>query len=139
MIETATALKRLKPDIVLTVGDRHETLATVVSAAYMNIPVAHTMGGEISGTIDESVRHAITKFSHIHFAANNKAKSNIIKMGENKKNVFNVGCPRIDLVNSCLKKDFKNINQLIFDGKQGVGEKFDLKRLFNLNALPSHY
>lgn len=130
MIETATALKRLKPDIVLTVGDRHETLATVVSAAYMNIPVAHTMGGEISGTIDESVRHAITKFSHIHFAANNKAKSNIIKMGENKKNVFNVGCPRIDLVNSCLKKDFKNINQLIFDGKQGVGEKFDLKKDF---------
>ena len=62
MIETATALKRLKPDIVLTVGDRHETLATVVSAAYMNIPVAHTMGGEISGTIDESVRHAITNF-----------------------------------------------------------------------------
>ena len=130
MIETATALKRLKPDIVLTVGDRHETLATVVSAAYMNIPVAHTMGGEVSGTIDESVRHAITKFSHIHFAANKNAKSNIVKMGENKKYVFNVGCPRIDLVKTCLKKEIKNINQLIFDGKQGVGERFDLKKGF---------
>ena len=73
MIETSTALQRLKPDIVLTVGDRYETLATVVSASYMNIPVAHTMGGEITGTIDESVRHAITKFSHMHFAASKKA------------------------------------------------------------------
>ena len=61
MIETATALQKLKPDIVLTVGDRYETLATVVAATYMNIPVAHTMGGEVSGTIDESIRHAITK------------------------------------------------------------------------------
>ena len=66
MIETATALQ-VKPDIVLTVGDRYETPATVVAATYMNIPVAHTMGGEVSGTIDESIRHAITKFSHIHF------------------------------------------------------------------------
>ena len=88
MIEIATALERLKPDIVLTVGDRYETLSTVVSAAYMNIPVAHTMGGEITGTIDESIRHAITKFSHIHFPANNKAKENIVRMGEEKKNVF---------------------------------------------------
>ena len=89
MIEIATAFQRLKPDIVLTVGDRYETLSTVVSAAYMNIPVAHTMGGEITGTIDESIRHAITKFSHIHFPANEKAKNNIIKMGENKRYVFN--------------------------------------------------
>ena len=85
MIEIATAFERLKPDIVLTVGDRYETLSTVVSAAYMNITVAHTMGGEITGTIDESIRHAITKFSHIHFPANKKAMRNIIRMGEEKK------------------------------------------------------
>ena len=126
MIEIATAFQRLKPDIVLTVGDRYETLSTVVSAAYMNIPVAHTMGGEVTGTIDESIRHAITKFSHIHFPANEKAKNNIIKMGENKKHVFNVGCPRIDLVKSCLKNKPRDINELVFGREEGVGEKFNL-------------
>ncbi len=130
MIETSTALQRLKPDIVLTVGDRYETLATVVSASYMNIPVAHTMGGEITGTIDESVRHAITKFSHMHFAASKKAKVNILKMGENKKNVFHVGCPRIDLVKETLKNKIKNLNKEIFDGNEGVGQKFDINKDF---------
>ena len=57
----------LKPDIVLIVGDRFENMAASIAASYMNIPIAHTMGGEVSGTIDESIRHAITKFSHIHF------------------------------------------------------------------------
>ena len=127
-IEVATALDRLKPDIVLTVGDRYETLATVIAAAYMNIRIAHTMGGEITGTIDESIRHAITKFSHIHFPANKKAKNNIIKMGEDPKYVFNVGCPRIDLVKHSLKKKITNINKIFF--KDGVGDKFDLKKDF---------
>ena len=130
MIEIATAFQRLQPDIVLTVGDRYETLSTVVSAAYMNIPVAHTMGGEVTGTIDESIRHAITKFSHIHFPANEKAKNNIIKMGENKKHVFNVGCPRIDLVKSCLKNKPRDINELVFGRDEGVGEKFNLNNDF---------
>ena len=130
MIEIATAFERLKPDIVLTIGDRYETLSTVVSAAYMNIPVAHTMGGEITGTIDESIRHAITKFSHIHFPANKKAKLNIIRMGEERKNVYNVGCPRIDLVKACFKKKQKDINKLVYERDEGVGEKFDLKKDF---------
>ncbi len=130
MIEIATAFQRLKPDIVLTVGDRYETLSTVVSAAYMNIPVAHTMGGEITGTIDESIRHAITKFSHIHFPANEKAKNNIIKMGEDKRYVFNVGCPRIDLVKDCLKNKPKDINELVFGREEGVGDKLNLNKDF---------
>lgn len=128
MIETSTALQRLKPDIVLTIGDRYETMATVISASYMNIPIAHTMGGEISGTIDESIRHAITKFSHIHFPATIKSKKNIVNMGEDKKNIFHVGCPRIDLVKECLKKKIKNFNSAVF--KNGVGEKFDLDKKF---------
>lgn len=127
-IEVSTALERLKPDIVLTVGDRYETLSTVIASAYMNIPIAHTMGGEITGTIDESIRHAITKFAHIHFPANKKAKNNIIKMGEDPKYVFNVGCPRIDLVKYSLKQKIKNLENLFF--KNGVGKKFDLKKNF---------
>ena len=67
LLELPTMFELLKPDVVVSVGDRFETMATAIAAAYMNIPVAHTMGGEISGTIDESIRHAVTKLSHIHF------------------------------------------------------------------------
>ena len=73
LIELASAFERLKPDCVITVGDRFETMATTLAAVYMNIPVAHTMGGEVSGTIDESIRHAVTKFAHIHFPASRDA------------------------------------------------------------------
>ena len=128
MIETSSVLENLKPDIVLTIGDRYETMATVISASYMNIPVAHTMGGEVSGTIDESVRHAITKLSHIHFPATAKAKRNIIKMGEDTNYVFNVGCPRIDLVKKSLNKEIVNFDKKVF--ANGVGESFDLNKRF---------
>ena len=90
--------ERLQPDVVVTVADRFETLATAVAAAYMNIPVAHTQGGEISGSIDESVRHAVTKLAHIHFPATELAAQRVIAMGEDPAWVFNVGCPSIDLV-----------------------------------------
>ncbi|MEK7137533.1 MAG: UDP-N-acetylglucosamine 2-epimerase [Patescibacteria group bacterium] len=98
LIELARVFDRLKPDIVLTVGDRFETMATAVAAAYMNIPLAHTMGGEISGTIDESIRHAVTKLAHIHFPANDHAAERIVRMGENPESVHVVGCPRMDIV-----------------------------------------
>ena len=98
LLELPTLFSQLKPDVVITVGDRFETIATAIAAAYMNIPVAHTMGGEVSGTIDESVRHAVTKLAHIHFPANQQAGDRIIRMGEDPKSVFVVGCPRIDMV-----------------------------------------
>ncbi len=83
LLELPTVFENLNPDVVVTVGDRFETMATAVAAAYMNIPLAHTMGGEISGTIDESIRHAVTKLAHIHFPANQEAAVRIIRMGEN--------------------------------------------------------
>ncbi len=85
IIELATMFENLKPDVVLTVADRFETLATAVAASYMNVPVAHTQGGEVTGSIDESVRHAITKLSHIHFPATEQAARNIIRMGEDPR------------------------------------------------------
>ena len=97
LIGIADALDELKPDLVFTVGDRFETMATTLATSYMNIPLAHTMGGEVSGTIDESIRHAITKFSHIHFPHPKKLKKEFICL-ERKKNIFNFGCPRMDLV-----------------------------------------
>ena len=70
LLELPTMFELLKPDVVLSVGDRFETMSTAIASAYMNIPLAHTMGGEISGTIDESIRHAVTKLAHLHFPAN---------------------------------------------------------------------
>ena len=115
MLDLSTAFERLKPDLVFAIGDRYETMATVLSASYMNIPIAHTMGGEISGTIDESIRHAITKFAHLHFPATKKSAKNIFKMGEDKKNIYHVGCPRIDTVKDSLNKKIDNLNNKIFD------------------------
>ncbi len=130
IIEISNCFAELKPDIVLTVGDRYETISTAIAATYMNIPLAHTMGGEISGTIDESVRHAVTKFSNIHFTATKISKRNVIKLGENPKNVFNVGCPRIDSVKEILntKINEKNLNKYI--NSIGVGDNIDVKKPF---------
>lgn len=130
IIEISNCFAELKPDIVLTVGDRYETISTAIAATYMNIPLAHTMGGEISGTIDESVRHAVTKFSNIHFTATNISKKNVIKLGEDPNYVYNVGCPRIDTVKEVLntKIENKNLNKLI--NSIGVGDNIDVSKPF---------
>ena len=97
LLELPTAFEMLAPDVVVTVADRFETIATAIAAAYMNIMVAHTQGGEVSGSIDESVRHAVTKLSHVHFPATALSAHRIIAMGEDPRYVFNAGCPSIDL------------------------------------------
>lgn len=129
LIELPTIFDQLEPDIVLTVGDRFETMSTTLAAAYMNIPLAHTMGGEVSGTIDESIRHAVTKFAHIHFPACSDAKERIKKLGEDPKTIHLVGCPRIDLVAEVLKSGKFIGNKLL---ESGVGGKFDLNKPFLL-------
>jgi UDP-hydrolysing UDP-N-acetyl-D-glucosamine 2-epimerase len=98
LLELPTIFEMLEPDVVVTVADRFETISTAIAAAYMNIPVAHTQGGEVSGSIDESVRHAVTKLSHIHFPATELSAQRVLAMGEDPDYVFNVGCPSIDLV-----------------------------------------
>ena len=119
IIELTTQLENLNPDIVLTVADRYETMATAIASSYMNIPVAHTQGGELTGSIDESVRHAITKLSHIHFPATELSEQRLIKMGEDKRFVFNLGCPSIDEIsNICLKIDDK-----FFERTGGSGDQ----------------
>lgn len=96
--DLATYFDNTKPDIVIALTDRYEILGVAVAAAMMNIPVAHIQGGEVTGTIDESIRHAITKMAHIHFPATEKSRERIIKMGESPSMVFNVGCPATDLL-----------------------------------------
>jgi UDP-hydrolysing UDP-N-acetyl-D-glucosamine 2-epimerase len=127
LLELPTAFERLQPDIVITVGDRFETMATALAATYMNIPLAHTMGGEVSGNIDESIRHAVTKFAHVHFPASKGAGERIVKLGEDPENVHVVGCPRMDLVAEVLKDGADGLSSLF---EVGVGGRFSLDEPF---------
>ena len=123
-IELATHLENLKPDVVLTVADRFETIATAIAASYMNIPVAHTQGGEITGSIDENVRHAVTKLSHIHFPATERATAFIEKLGEQKDTIFFTGCPSIDI----LCETDLSLDSNLFTKYKGVGSDLDTKK-----------
>lgn len=91
-------IEKFQPDLVLTGFDIGANLATTIAAAHMNIPVAHIQGGEVTGSIDESIRHAMSKFAHIHFPATEDARQRLIRLGENPEYVFNVGCPSIDTI-----------------------------------------
>ena len=99
MTGIASALDELKPDICLITVDRVETLAAASAASLMNFPIAHIQGGEVTGTIDESIRHAVTKLSHIHFPATQDAFDRILYMGEPRERIFLTGCPYIDIIN----------------------------------------
>ena len=121
IIELATQFENLKPDLVLTVADRFETMATAVAASYMNIPLAHTQGGEVTGSIDESVRHAVTKLANLHFPATRQAADFIVRMGEEAGNVWLTGCPAIDLI---ADLDYSGLSD-IFGREGGVGANLD--------------
>ena len=104
-------LNKLKPDLVLITVDRVETLGAALVSSYMNFPTIHVQGGEVTGTIDEHIRHAVTKLSHVHFVANNDARKRLIRLGENKKYVFNTGCPYIDIINRLKIKKKKYLEK----------------------------
>lgn len=120
MLELATVFDNLKPDIVVTVADRFETLATAVAASYMNIPVAHIQGGEVTGSIDEKVRHAVTKLSDIHLVATEEAARRVTMMGEEKRKVYVTGCPSIDIAADLGDDPRLDFNP--FERYGGVGE-----------------
>jgi len=121
IIELSKIIENVKPDIILTGFDIGANLAAAVVGAHMNIHVAHIEGGEVSGTIDDSIRHATTKFAHLHFTSNKDATNRIVKMGENKKNVFTVGNPVLDNL-----KNIPKINPKILAKKYNL----DLKKPF---------
>lgn len=132
LMDASMIFNNLKPDMLVVVGDRFEMMSVTLAAAYMNIRIVHTMGGEVTGTIDESIRHAITKFAHIHFPANEDSRERIIKMGEDKRYVFNVGCPRTDLVADELKNNSYVVLKDLFKTYGGVGKEFDLTKPYLL-------
>jgi UDP-hydrolysing UDP-N-acetyl-D-glucosamine 2-epimerase len=120
ILELSTVFDNLKPDIVVTVADRFETMATAIAASYMNIPLAHIQGGEVTGNIDEKVRHAITKLADYHFVASESAKQRVVNLGENPEFVFNTGCPSIDLAKE-VKENSKVLPFNPYEKYGGVG------------------
>jgi UDP-hydrolysing UDP-N-acetyl-D-glucosamine 2-epimerase len=126
LIELSTVFDNLRPDVVVTVADRYETLATAVAASYMNIPVAHVQGGEVTGSIDEKVRHAVTKLADLHLVSTTRAAERVCRMGEEKDKVFVTGCPSIDIAAEIARDPKLDFNP--FKKYGGVG---DLNELTN--------
>lgn len=124
IMELSSVFENLKPDLVVTVADRFETMSTAIAAAYMNIPLAHIQGGEVTGNIDEKVRHSITKLSDYHFVASEDAKERVLKLGEDMRFVFNTGCPSIDLAENVKENPDLSFDPYLKYG--GVGANPDL-------------
>jgi UDP-hydrolysing UDP-N-acetyl-D-glucosamine 2-epimerase len=128
LVELATVFDNHQPDVVVTVADRFETLATAVAASYMNIPVAHVQGGEVTGSIDEKVRHAVTKLADVHFVSTALARERVIRLGEPPHRVHLTGCPSIDLAAEVLAAPAMDFDP--FEKYGGVGERVDLSKGF---------
>lgn len=125
-----TAFDDLAPDFVVVIADRFECLPIAMAASYMNIPVAHVEGGEVSGSIDESVRHAITKMSHLHFPATAGAAKRIERLGENPDNIFIVGCTSLDMLTDIDLTDLGPLGEV--QRNAGVGAEVDLSQPYLL-------
>lgn len=97
VVEFASEYQRLKPELVLLIGDRYEALAATIAAAFMNLCIVHLQGGEVSGSIDESTRHAITKLAHYHVPSTRRAAEYIVRMGEPPESILGLGCPSSDI------------------------------------------
>lgn len=124
MMELATVFDNLKPHMVVTIADRYETLATAAAASYMNIPLVHMQGGEVTGSIDEKVRHAVTKLADYHFTCTDIAAGRVRQMGEEPSAVFVTGCPSIDLAAEVLKEPGLDFDPFMKYG--GVGAPVNL-------------
>lgn len=130
-IEFASEFHRLKPDVVLIIGDRYEALAATIAAAYMNLCILHVQGGEVSGSIDESCRHAISKFAHYHFPATKRSAEYLMRMGERPETILGIGCPSSDLA---MRLD-RSIADDILNFNKGGGAHIDTSKPFLLTVF----
>jgi len=128
IVELSTAFEDLKPDYVVTVADRFETMATAIAATYLNIKLVHLQGGEVSGNIDDRVRHAVTKLADLHFVSTEQSRQRVIAMGESADCVFNYGCPSIDV----LRHGDLSISNEAMSRYLGVGHPIDWTKPYML-------
>lgn len=126
LVELATVFDNLKPDAVVTIADRYETLANAVAASYMNIPVVHVQGGEVTGSIDEKVRHAVTKLSNLHLVSTRLARERVLKLGEEPDSIVVTGCPSIDIASEVAAAPALDFDPFLKYG--GVGATADLSK-----------
>ncbi len=121
IVELSSAFEDLQPDMVVTVADRFETMATAIASTYLNIPLVHLQGGEVSGNIDDRVRHAITKLADFHFVASELSAQRVLSMGEDSRHVYNYGCPSMDI----LSHEEMSISADQMGAYLGVGRPLD--------------
>lgn len=126
LVELATVFDNLAPDAVVTIADRYETLANAVAASYMNIPVVHVQGGEVTGSIDEKVRHAVTKLSNLHLVSTKVAAERVRKLGEEPNSIIVTGCPSIDIAAEVAARPALDFDPFVKYG--GVGPQIDLSK-----------
>uniref|UniRef100_A0ABI7WWM8 UDP-N-acetylglucosamine 2-epimerase domain-containing protein n=4 Tax=Felidae TaxID=9681 RepID=A0ABI7WWM8_FELCA len=120
LVKLPDVLNRLKPDIMIVHGDRFDALALATSAALMNIRILHIEGGEVSGTIDDSIRHAITKLAHYHVCCTRSAEQHLISMCEDHDRILLAGCPSYDKLLSAKNKDYMSIIRMWLGSKEMV-------------------
>lgn len=127
VIEFTSEFQRLKPDFVLIIGDRYEALGAAIGAAYMNLPIVHLQGGEVSGSIDESARHAISKFAQFHVPSTRRSAEYLVRMGEKPDTIMTIGCPSSDIAKHLDRSlDPKILND------RGSGIEIDVEEPFAL-------
>lgn len=125
LLELTSEFSRLQPAAVVTIADRYETIATAIAASYMNIPLIHVQGGEVTGSIDEKVRHAVTKLADLHLVSTQNAGDRVIRMGEYADRVFVTGCPSIDLAAEAVAES-PRLEQELFAKYKGVGDNVSI-------------
>ena len=127
MVEFASEFHRLKPELVVVIGDRYEALSAAIAAAYMNICIVHIQGGEVSGSIDESARHAITKFAHFHVPSTKRSADFLLRMGERPDTIITTGCPSSDIARLFERRlDHEVVN------RRGAGIELDVTKPYLL-------
>jgi UDP-hydrolysing UDP-N-acetyl-D-glucosamine 2-epimerase len=130
VIEFSSEFQRSRPDFVVIIGDRYEALAAAIAAAFMNLTIVHLQGGEVSGSIDESTRHAISKLAHYHFPATVLAAENLVRMGERRETILGIGCPSSDLARTLDRR----LRPEMFNRK-GAGVQIDPSAPYLLAVL----
>ena len=125
LTQLTTSFALLRPDVVVTIADRHETIATAIAASYSGIPLAHVQGGEVTGSIDERVRHSVTKLADLHVVATERARSNVLRLGEDPEFVHVTGCPSIDLAAAAKSRGALDFDP--FERFGGVGAPMNLE------------
>ena len=118
--------EKFKPDLLMIYGDRMESLIAAISATNFDIPICHFQGGDISGNLDEKIRHSITKLSNLHLTSNYQSYKRILRMGENKKNSFSIGDSHIDSIKLI------NLNKKKIDY---IKQKYNLKKSYAIFML----